>query len=296
MDPLLARVRETDRRTFLALLTAPDAKRPALAALAAYGLELARIPLAVSEPMAGEIRLTWWSEVARGMRDDEARRDPLAAALLDAAAAFALDRGALASMAEARVFDLYNDPMPDLEAFEDYAGRIASVPIQMAAQVLDPSGAGASGQAAGHAGVYAVAVERLATLARDRASGRCFAPPDLLMRAWLSPGDLARPDLATADPGLADCLVGEWLLFAERYRTLALADCAALPRTLAPAFAGPLASVATQRAIEAAGRDILDRIVRPSPLAEQWALMRATSRFGGGLLGRLRQRVVGSPG
>ena len=299
MDPLLAQVREADRSAYLALLLAPDAVRPSLTALAAYACELARIPLIVSEPMAGEVRLTWWAEVARGERDGEARANPLASALLDAIEAHGLSRDALADMADVRSFDLYADPMPDTAAFEDYAGRVGSLPIQLAAQIIDPAAAARAGQAAGHAGVYAVAMDRLATLARDRAAGRCFLPADALMRAWLSPADLGRPDLRTKPPGAADALVREWLSTVGTYGERARADCASLPASLHPAFAAALSRRALARAISRAGGETVDRMVEPSPLAQQAALARSRALFvrtEGGLLGRLRERLLRRPG
>ena len=297
MDPLLSRVREGDRRAYLALLLAPDAARPALAALAAYALELARVPLAVSEPMAGEIRLQWWVEVVRGERDGEAARHPVARPLLEAIVGYGLTRGGLAAMAEARTRDLHADPMDGVADLEDYAGRVASVPIQIACQVLDADAASAAASAAGHAGVYAVLIDRLASLARDRAGGRLFLPADVAMGAWVTSQDLQDPGFADARPDAAAALVREMLGLAASYRERFEADAAVLPARLAPAFAAARGRVATERAIASMGGAVLVAPPEVSPLAEQRAVVttRGLFRRGPTLLGRLRERL-GRPG
>ena len=289
MEPL-ALVREADRAAYLAILTAPADRRAALAALAAYVVELARIPLTVVEAPAGEIRLQWWAEVAAGERDVEGRGHPVGAALLDAIEAHGLPREPLAGMAEARAFDLYADAMPDRDAFEAYAGAIRSVPVQMACRVLDPDAAMLSAEAAGHAGVWATAIDRLATLARDRAGGRCFLPADVLLEAWTSPADL----MAETFEG-GDAVVRAMLAYADTHRTAYHAAARALPPGLAPAFAAVEARGVTERAIRRSGGDAATRPPPDAPLREQRAVMGTARLFGAGpsLLGRLRERLRG---
>ena len=314
-------LREADRRAYLACLLAPADRRDDLAALALYGVELARVPLAVNEPGAGEIRLQWWAEVAGGERDGEGRGHPVGAALLDAIAAHDLPREPLAAVAEARSFDLYHDPMPDRAAFEAYAGATASVPIQMAARALDPDAASGSAEAAGHAGVYAALIDRLATLARDRAGGRVFLPTDVLLEAWVQPDELTGEAFARGDgadgadgaageagadggggreggDGKARALLDALLAYADHHHTRFHAAACDLPPSLAPAFAAAEARGVTERAIRRMGPAVLHSPPPPAPLAEQRAVMGAQRMFAGGaggggtsLLGRLRERL-----
>ena len=284
----LALVREADRAAYLAILTAPADRRGALAALAAYGVELARIPLTVADPPAGEIRLQWWAEVASGERDEEGRGHPVGAALLDAIETHDLPRGPLAAMAEARAFDLYHDPMPDRDAFEAYAGAIASVPIQMAARVLNEEAANRSAEAAGHAGVWMVAIDRLATLARERAGGRSFLPADVLLEAWSSPGEIVSEGF---DKGKG--VVTAMLAYADTHRTAFHAAARTLPPSLAPAFAVAEARGVTERMIRGMGEEVAVRPPPDSPLREQRAVMGTSRLFARspGLFGRLRERL-----
>ena len=56
-------VRAGDKDRFLATLFAPAEHRAAIFAVYAFNLEIARIREVAREPLAGEIRLQWWSDV-----------------------------------------------------------------------------------------------------------------------------------------------------------------------------------------------------------------------------------------
>ncbi|MFZ2100637.1 MAG: squalene/phytoene synthase family protein, partial [Oricola sp.] len=146
-------LREGDRERYLTVLYAPEEKRAALAALYAFNLETARIRDLVSEPLPGEIRLQWWREVVSGEREGEGRAHPVVAALLHAADEYRLPRIALANLTEARIFDLYDDPMTDRVALEGYLGETVSALFQMSAMILDGQAGASAASAAGHAGV-----------------------------------------------------------------------------------------------------------------------------------------------
>ena len=64
--------------------------------------------------MLGEIRLQWWRDALQGEARGDVRANPVAAALDDAIVRFRLPRQALVDLIDARVFDLYDDPMPTL--------------------------------------------------------------------------------------------------------------------------------------------------------------------------------------
>src|SRR6202043_2575935 len=75
-------VRTAARTRFLASLFAPADRRDALHALYAFNIEVARVREVAREPLPGEIRLQWWSDVLNGEREGEAQANPVAAALL----------------------------------------------------------------------------------------------------------------------------------------------------------------------------------------------------------------------
>ena len=62
-------VRAADRDRFLAALFAPAEHRGALYALYAFNVEMARVREVAREPLPGEIRLQWWSDVLSGERE-----------------------------------------------------------------------------------------------------------------------------------------------------------------------------------------------------------------------------------
>lgn len=71
-----ARANEIDR--YLSALLAPKGPRADLIALAAFAGEIARIPVMVSEPMMGEIRLQWWRDALAAGRAGVRSGNPLA--------------------------------------------------------------------------------------------------------------------------------------------------------------------------------------------------------------------------
>src|SRR3979411_1779368 len=85
-----ALVRAADKDRFLATLFAPAGHRGALHALYAFNVEIARVREGVREPLAGEIRLQWWSDVLRGAGHGEIEANPVAAALLATIARYRL--------------------------------------------------------------------------------------------------------------------------------------------------------------------------------------------------------------
>ncbi|MFZ0208140.1 MAG: squalene/phytoene synthase family protein, partial [Roseiarcus sp.] len=127
----LARAHDRDR--WLSALFAPTAARPHLHALSAFNYEVGRLREIVREPLAGELRLTWWRDaLARA----EATGHPVATALLDTIVKFNLPMALFENHIAARQFDLYDDPMPSLNDLEGYCGETASSLFQFAALIL----------------------------------------------------------------------------------------------------------------------------------------------------------------
>ena len=86
--------------------------------------------------LPGEIRLQWWSEVIDGERADEARANPVAAALLATIERYRLSPDKLIDLIEAHRFDLYDDPMASVADLETYASRTSSTLFACATQIL----------------------------------------------------------------------------------------------------------------------------------------------------------------
>jgi 15-cis-phytoene synthase len=193
-DTLLKR---DDRDRWLASLFLPTKLRPPVHALYAFSLEIARVRQLVSEPVLGEIRFQWWREVLTG---EDGGANPVAAALLDTVARFGLPRDKLISLIDARLFDLYDAPMPSTAALETYAQATAGALFRLAASILS---LGADVESAAlHAGVAYAITGLLRALPWHLAAGQAYIPRDILDMNGLKPEDLLsgrdRPALLAA--------------------------------------------------------------------------------------------------
>ena len=134
-------VRAADRDRYLAALYAPEDRRGALFALYAFNAEIAGIRDRVSEALPGEIRLQWWRDVIAAQDASAGAGHPVAEALLEAIERHGLPRPAFENYLDARIFDLYDDPMPSRSDLEGYCGETAAALIQLSAMILDPEAA-----------------------------------------------------------------------------------------------------------------------------------------------------------
>ena len=182
-------VRDADKDRFLSSLFASMENRPALHALYAFDVETRTIAFRVREPMAGEVRLQWWRDVLAGERKEEARANPVAAALLLTLDAARLPREPLATLIDARAGELYADPPGSLAAVENAGRNTAGMIFWIAAQILDPRAEAAAEELVGCAGAAAGIVHALTTLPVYRARGTFALPVDLLERHGARPDD-----------------------------------------------------------------------------------------------------------
>lgn len=269
----LAVLRDTDRDRYLACLLSPADRRGSLAALYAFHAEIARVRDLVHEALPGEIRLQWWREVLEGERRSEAMANPLAAALLACVETHRLPVAVLADMIEARIFDLYDDPMESRIALEGYAGETASALIQLASLVLDPGHAPQSAAAAGHAGVAQTVAGVLMLLPIHRRRGQVYLPADLLSATGLSSEAL----LAGSDRAAAARAVEAFAGLGREHLARARAAGGVSPGNL-PAFLPVSLVEPVLKRAEKAGADALDRPLLPPQWRRQWWMWRALRR------------------
>jgi phytoene synthase len=137
-DDLDARVRQADPDRWLASRFVADAAaRADVVALYAFNLELAHVAEAVREPLAGEIRLTWWREAVDELfAGRPPRRHPVVEALAAAIASRDLPAAPFEAMVEARFADLAAEPFADLAAIERYLDETAGALMGLAAAAL----------------------------------------------------------------------------------------------------------------------------------------------------------------
>lgn len=226
-------LREHDRDRYLASLFMAPPAREAVQALYAFNADVATVRDRAHQPAPGEVRLQWWADAMAGEGHGEVRKNPLAAALLDAVDNYRLPTGPLLRLIEARRFDLYDDPMPDVPSFEGYAGETVSVLYQLAAMVLNGGEELPTGDAAGHLGVAHALIGHLRAFGHNAARGRLFLPWSVFAANGVREGEIfsgtISEGLLAARAQLTD--------MAREHLDAAAPAIGALPPRLRPAFA-----------------------------------------------------------
>jgi phytoene synthase len=264
-------VREGDKDRFIATLFAPPARRGPLHALYAFNLEIARVREAVSEPMPGEIRLQWWRDALAGSGHGEVDAHPVVAALRASVVRYHLPVQPLIELTEARIFDLYDEPMASLAELETYAIKTASALIALAARILNDGSEPGIGELADHAGIAYGIAGLLRAFPIHAARRQLYVPLDILERHGARPEDIFA---GQPTPPLSAALA-ELRLHAGKHLSAAGALIGSAPQKLLPALL-PVALV----------RPLLERMERSDPFRpvdiaqwkRQWLIWRAARR------------------
>jgi 15-cis-phytoene synthase len=139
-DDLDDLIRRVDPDRWLSSRFIGDAGRRAdVIAIYAYDHELARAPKVASNPILGEIRLTWWREALDEIYEGRpVRHHPTAQALGEAVKRRNLPRAPLEAMIDGRYRELDATTMSAQETL-DWARETAGRAAEAAARVLDPA-------------------------------------------------------------------------------------------------------------------------------------------------------------
>ena len=172
-------VRSHDFPRYASTLFVPAPQRRALLALYAFNVEISRVREQVSQPLPGEVRLQWWTDMLAGAGHGGVEGNPVAAELLLAIRGFRLPVERLSRLIDEHQFDLYNDPMPSMAALEGY--------INDTACALFSLGAGIAGyqseeieHLARHAGLAQGITQVISALPLDAPRRQLFVPLQLL--------------------------------------------------------------------------------------------------------------------
>jgi phytoene synthase len=184
------RVREADKDRFLATLFAPERHRGPLFVLCAFDAEISEVRDRVTSPMPGEVRLQWWRDVLTETARSYAAANQIALALRDVVRQYALPVPVLLDLIDAHAFDLYNQPMPTLDALEAYAAATTATVMQLAAKVLNDGAEAGDEEAFRHAGMASTLTWLLRQLGAHSARGQRYLPNDVLARYGAQAADL----------------------------------------------------------------------------------------------------------
>ncbi|MGU3576844.1 phytoene/squalene synthase family protein [Brucellaceae bacterium C25G] len=264
-------VRQADKDRYLSLLYAPEEKRGALAALYAFNVEIARIRDVAKDALPGEVRLQWWRDLINGAGHGATESHPVAAALMAAIKQYALPVHVFDAYCEARIFDLYNDPMPSRHDLEGYCGETASILIQMAALILDANAAPDFSEASGHAGVAQSVTGLLRLMPLHRARSQIYMPADIMLAVGLNDEKYLSSECQQERTNLVRAMIA---LADEHY--LAYKKAArGMPARLKPAYLPVSLVPAYLRVLTKNAATVPDVSTDISPLRRQWTMMRS---------------------
>lgn len=245
----VARMFEPER--YLAATLAKEPARAALIAIAAYASDLQRIAAMASQPMLAEIRLQWWRDALDGAVKGEQTGSPIADALTEAVRRFDLPVAMLIAISEARAFDLYDDPMPDMASLDGYLTKTEAIPFELALRVTGMPAAEAAALALPAGRVFGLA-RLLARLPMHLARGRRVLPEWEPLAAQVLVPRYAQEIRA----GLAS--------FEPQFRRLPQHQrCALLPLAVVPSYL---------RSIGRRGRDPQRDVADLAPLTRVWRI------------------------
>lgn len=263
-------VRSHDFPRYVATLFVPAAERRALLALYAFNVEIVRVRDQVSQPLPGEIRFQWWTDLFSGLVHGSAEGNPVAAELLRAIRDFDLPVEPLSLLVDEHQFDLYNDPMPTTAALEGYLAATSSALFALAARIMGDA-SDAAEHLARHTGLAHGIAQVIANLPRDSSHRQLFLPQQVLASHGCTMEDV----FAGKETPNLHAVLNQLVAEARQHLATALSLLPQMPPSVRPAFL----------TLSQARAD-LDRVSRPgrNPFAPQppsrlrtlWTLWRAS--------------------
>src|SRR5437868_512484 len=230
-------VRSHDFPRYASTLFLPGVHRRPMLAIYAFNVEIARIRDQVSQPLPGQMRLQWWTDLLAGHDHGGIEGNPVASELLWTIRTWRLPVERLAQLIIEHEFDLYNDPMPSLSALEGYANDTTSTLFACCARILvRPSEA--IDHLARHAGLAYAMIEVINNIPEDIARQQLFVPLQFLQQHGSSLEEALRgKQTPQARAGIDDLLEQ-----ARGHLKTAMSLLPAVPAEARPAFL-PLALV-----------------------------------------------------
>ena len=263
-------MRSHDFVRYASALFVPAEERRTLLALYAFNAEISRIRDQITQPLPGEIRMQWWTDLLAGTAHGGVEGNPVAAELMLAIRSFGLPVEPMSRLIEEHQFDLYNDPMPTLAALEGYVHETSSALFGLAARILAPPSAEIE-HLARHAGFALGFLQVIVSLPRDAARRQLFLPLQFLQSHGSGIEEVFSGRQTPNVRAAIDQLIGE----ARRHLQTAEALLAQVPSRVRPVFL-PLAQV--RRDLKRMSRADNDPFILriPSRISILWTLWRAS--------------------
>ncbi len=210
---LLSHLREEDRDRYLTIILCPTASRWPLTVLAAFNLELAKIPLITRESIIGHIRLQWWQDRLSNIKiGQDAVAHPLLRALAPMLRNEARFFPLLQGMISSREMELQEIMAPAFDDFVKQADESAGNLLRASLLSIDPAIRleEISEPLSKIAFAYAAA-GRLRSVPFDALRGRVRIPTDLIAQAGLSVNEflaiVGNKNGRVPNPSIAHCIL-----------------------------------------------------------------------------------------
>jgi phytoene synthase len=172
-------VRTHDFARYASTLFARPEQRRALLAVYAFNVEISRVREQVSQPLPGEVRLQWWTDMLAGAGHGGVEGNLVAAELKLAIGTWHLPVERLSRLIDEHQFDLYNDPMPTMAALEGYINDTSSALFSLGAAIAGWQSDEIE-HLARHAGLAQGMTQVMAALPLDASRRQLFVPQQLL--------------------------------------------------------------------------------------------------------------------
>ena len=263
-------VRTHDFARYASTLFLPQVQRRMLLSIYAFNVEISRVRDQVSQPLPGEMRLQWWTDLLQGAGHGGVEGNPVAAELLRTIGELHLPIEPLLRLIEEHQFDLYNDPMPSMAALEGYVTDTSSALFLLGARVAAPPSA-VIDHLARHAGLAQGMTQVIAALPFDAARRQLFVPLQLLQQRGSGMQEVFSGKQTPNTRAAIDQLVSE----AQKHLATAFELLPGIPRSVRPVFL-PLALV--RRDLQRMSRADADPFAPPVPsrFGTLWTLWRAS--------------------
>jgi phytoene synthase len=263
-------VRTRDFPRYASTLFVPAEQRRPLLSIYAFNVEISRVRDQVSQPLPGEIRLQWWTDMLTGAGHGGIEGNPVAAELNLAIGERGLPIERLSRLIDEHLFDLYNDPMPTMAALEGYINDTSSAMFSLAA-IIAGWQSNEMEHLARHAGLAQGMTQVIAALPLDASRRQLFMPLQLLQ----SHGSGIEEVFAGKETPTLRAAVNQLLREASGHLRSALALLQIAPPAVRPVFL-PLALVARdlKRMSRADSNPFVPHVT--SRLQTLWRLWRAS--------------------
>jgi len=230
-------VRTHDFARYASTLFVPADRRRALIALYAFNVEISRVRDQVSQPLPGEMRLQWWTDMLTGSGHGGVEGNPVAAELTRAIRDCRLPVERLSRLIEEHQFDLYNDPMPTMAALEGYIDDTCGALFSLGTAIAGWQSREIE-HLARHAGLAQGMAQVVAALPFDASRRQLFVPLQLLQAHGSGMEQVFAGKWTPQVRAALDQLIGE----AQQHLETALELLAGVPPEVRPVFL-PLALV-----------------------------------------------------